>query len=171
LPFGGPPPKPDNPQLSPPNQNHPHPLASSRPPQPPTPQGKSNRLYDIPPQYRQGATPIKDSQQKYGQPKYTHDEWRSAMNRAIRENYGIYDDIPQNDDQRTDPTNPNHPPKTQPTPPPGLPFGGPTKTTPPRESRQPRPPPLAASRPRFPPQSPALPGDRRASAATTARRG
>jgi len=52
----------------------------------------TDNLYDIPPEHRQGATPIQGSQEKYGQPKYTRKEWRRVMFRAIRENYGVYDD-------------------------------------------------------------------------------
>ena len=112
LPFGGP-------------SHHPDALSETQ------------SLYDIPPKYRQGATPIKDSQQKHGQPKYTHDEWRKAMHRAIRENYGIYDDdestSPPHDESTSPPTtNPPHPPTMKPPHPPSSPTSPKRQRGPPR---------------------------------------
>ena len=80
-------------------------------------------LYDIPPEYRQGATPIKGSQEKYGQPKYTHKEWRKVMFRAIRANYGIHDDpLPSPPNQpRPHPLASKRPPQNQLPQPPALP--------------------------------------------------
>ena len=88
-------------------------------------------LYDIPPEYQQGATPIPGSQQEYGQPKFTYEEWRRVMFRAIRENYGIYDEEPTPNDVQDK----QHQPEVLER----------TGTIPPK-SYQPRPQPLASSR-------------------------